>query len=307
MYSSVLVPLDGSPLSERALDYAKPIVRGSGGRLTLVQAVHPGPSAGMDPAQAQINSIRAAELAMTKHVAALRAEGFRAERHIECGQPWDVILRSIHKLKADLVVMSTHGHSGLARVIYGAVADHVLRHSEAPVLLIPLNCERVWTGEAPRGVLLPLDGSALAEEALPPAVGLAGSLNATITLLQVVQPFPPPSPYEGVSAAFDAQAALTEARDYLSTIQASPAVSDLVVDKVALVGHPAAMICSEAEKEQAAAIVMATHGRGGLARLVLGSVATSVLQACRRPMLLVCPKAISGHLSHVHVLQASRI
>ncbi len=296
-YGNALVPLDGSQPAERALDYAKRLAVGSGGRIIIIAAIHGHAPRGTDAAQAQVEDIRNAELTLSEHVAGLKQEGIRADQHVYCGQPGHVILKAIHDLGADIVVMSTHGHSGLRRVVYGTVADQVLRHSTVPVLLVPLNCEQSWISGSCQ-IVLPLDGSELAEEAVQPAARLAASLGAGITLLEVVQPTPVANP-DDAALAFDADIAMSKARGYLTTVEGRPEVASVCTEKLALVGQPAATICAEAEREHAAAIVMATHGMGGVAHLVLGSVATSVLQTCRRPLLLICPKAIAGHPNHV--------
>jgi nucleotide-binding universal stress UspA family protein len=259
-----------------------------------------------------------------------------------------MILQAAETWEADLVAMSTHGRSGVGRWLYGSVADYVLRHSAAPVLLVPAQCERTWLGApggaiaaSPRRVLLPLDGSRRAEAALGPASTLAATLGARLHLVRVV---PPPlyaygqaiadglQPYSAYPAGearplegairplgtyrrhapgswyawaiglgeqppFQAEPMdttdLEQASRYLDRLAPEIEAQGLAVDVDAVVGCPASEILTLAERHDVDAIAMSTHGRSGVARLTLGSVATELLQRARVPLLLVGPAAVA--------------
>src|SRR6185437_9541673 len=101
-------------------------------------------------------------------------------------EPVEAILDATRHVEADLIVMSTHGRGGLSRMLYGSVADQVLRRTTIPVLLVPSIVEHAWPAQGPLSLLIPLDGSALAAEALQSAELLTESFGAKLTLLQIV-------------------------------------------------------------------------------------------------------------------------
>jgi nucleotide-binding universal stress UspA family protein len=195
-------------------------------------------------------------------------------------------------------VLATHGRSGLGRWLYGSVADHVLRHAPVPVLLISAGCAPAWPESGPGRILVPLDGSALAEAALAPAAALAGILRARLLLLRAVvppvatetayatgHPYATGQPY----AYWDPAEALEATRSYLEPLAGGLRERGLTVDVEAAEGPPAAAIASSAWERGAGLIAMATHGRSGVGRLVLGSVATTTLHLAAVPLLLVRP------------------
>ena len=173
------------------------------------------------------------------------------------------------------------------RVVYGSVADDVLRHAEVPVLLVPPMLDHAWPTDRPLTVLVPLDGSDLAEAALESAGLLAEGLGARLHLLQVVQP--PTYPLYGdgyVYIPFDDEAERANARQYLEEQAEKLTGRGIGASIEVAVGAPDIVIARTAAEQQADVIAMATHGRGGLARLVLGSVATGTLRRAHVPLLL---------------------
>jgi nucleotide-binding universal stress UspA family protein len=139
-------------------------------------------------------------------------------------------------------------------------------------------------------ILVPLDGSALAEEALASAALLAEPLGARLHLLRVIEP--PVYPLAGDGYAyvpFDDAAELLAAREYLGELAGRLRSAGSQVEIEVTVGLPNVVIPRVAQEQEAVVIAMATHGRGGLARLVLGSVATGTLQRAHVPLLLTRP------------------
>ncbi len=167
--STVPVPLDGSALAERALPYATSIARASGGRILLVRAVMAHTCPGVDPTAAHLEVTRRAECELQALADKLRADGLETEPHVYYGQAAEAIADTARHSEADLIAMSTHGRSGLARVVFGSVTDALLRRAEKPVLVVPSTCERTWYSRQTPRILVPLDGTAFAEEALGPA------------------------------------------------------------------------------------------------------------------------------------------
>jgi nucleotide-binding universal stress UspA family protein len=181
------------------------------------------------------------------------------------------------------------------------VADEVLRHSQTPVLLVPPHGERAWPTDRPLRVLVPLDGSALAEEALTTAELVAGAFGAELMLLRVVEP--PVYPLYGDGYAyipFDEDAELADAERYLQTQALRLRAAGTTTRTRTAIGQPSTVLAAVARDEQADVIAMATHGRGGLARLVMGSVATGALQRATVPLLLTRPAALARPIPRLH-------
>ena len=174
MFAMILLPLDGSRRSERALPYAAGLAKVFGSELALVHDETIGLRGDDVPASADTLG-RIAEL-----VEALQNLGLRVWRGVIRGPAAEAILRVADDAHADLIVMSTHGRSGLGRWLYGSVADEVLRHTILPIVLISAACERRWKIEGPFRLLVPLDGSELAESALGLAGEVADALHAEL-------------------------------------------------------------------------------------------------------------------------------
>ena len=296
MLKTFLVPLDGSALADRALPFATTLARADGGKLVLLRVVQAHTFPDVEPNPEHVAAIRDAELELAAMADRVRAEGVDVETRLvrmNYAEAATAILDAAQREQADLIVMSTHGRGGLRRWIYGSVADEVLRGSEVPVLLVPSICERGWTPGRALRILVPLDGSDFAEEALVPASLLAKLLGAELHMLRVAEP--PPYPLYGEGYAyipFDEHAARAEAQSYLKQVANLFRPTKRMVKVRAEVGPAALEISRVAREEEIDLIAMATHGHGGVARLVLGSVATSVLQRASVPVFLIRPAAV---------------
>lgn len=288
MLKTILLPLDGSPLAERALAYAAALARRSTSRIVLVEAVQAHTFPGTDLGSAQIKVTGDAEEYLKSIASGLDAEGISVETHVYYDHPIDAILDAARRQQADLIVMSTHGRSGLGRMLYGSVADQVLRHATVPVLLVPSTTAHAWPTDRPLSLLVPLDGSALSETALPAAELLAEAFESRLTLLSVVEP--PGYPLYGDSYAyvpFDEDAERTRSHQYLDRRVTELRARGRAASATVAVGLAPALIPAIAREHEVDVIVMATHGSGGLTRLLLGSVATSTLRHATAPLLLV--------------------
>jgi nucleotide-binding universal stress UspA family protein len=198
-------------------------------------------------------------------------------------------------------VMTTHGRGGLERFWLGSVADELIRLCPVPLLLIGPE-----PGPLPgpfRRILVPLDGSALAEAALDPAVTLAGlEAGAELVLLQVVQPVAsevwiPDAALAARLASVDLIRQREGAREYLDATARRLEASGLMVRaRVEEGDRVASAVLDAARDEQADLIVIATHGRSGLARLALGSVADKILRSSRTPLLVTASRSASEAL-----------
>jgi nucleotide-binding universal stress UspA family protein len=303
-FRSILVPLDGSTFAEQAVPLASRIAQRVGGKLRLT-LVHGLPSAPIDlPAAKLFTSIelatRRSERSYLRAIQArLRDGGTRLASAVTLtGKAGPALAQYVREMGIDLVVMSTHGRGGIRRAWLGSVADYLIRTLEIPVLLVrPGESAPGPAGPAASGqILVPLDGSPLAEEALHPAVALARAWNAELALLQVVRPIllsanptlPLPSP-----SAFDEDLTTmrrTQAQDYIDDIVEELHEQGIRATGAASLGWYAAdSILQAARPERVAAIVIATHGRGGLRRLALGSVADKLVRGADVPVLVYRP------------------
>jgi nucleotide-binding universal stress UspA family protein len=315
MFRSILVPLDGSSFAEHALAPALTIARRANASLTLVLAhvplstVYATPMANVettyDPLlkeheHAYLNSV--AE--RVKSVASVPVQVILAE-----GVVADTLQRQVETAKADLVVMTTHGRGALARFWLGSVADDLLRKLSVPILLIK-------PGDGPadfgtevvfRHTLIALDGSPWAEEAIEAAVALGSTMNANYMLLRVVRP-PAPWTVDYAHASMTPQvrqmldrlrilheAEVKEAGDYLDKIARSLAARSLKVQtRVVSAEQTASAILEAAQSGATNLIAVATHGRRGIRRMVLGSVADKVVRGASAPVLVYRPQAKNG-------------
>lgn len=301
-FRTVLVPLDGSPLAEQAVPLAARLAQRAGSKLRLV-LVHQLPSAPLDAVAAKLfTSIelatRKAERGYLRAVQArLRDGGTRLSSAVTLtGTPGPALVRYVRELGVDLVVMATHGRGGLRRAWLGSVADHLIRNLEIPVLLVrPREGEEAPAGATEASqILVPLDGSPLAEEALEAAAALARVWDMELVLLQVVSPvllsmdpaLPLPSAYDVELTAM----VRTQAQDYLDDLVERLHGEGLRATGAAVVGWSAvASILDVARPESVALVVLATHGRGGLRRFALGSVADKLVRAADVPVMVYRP------------------
>jgi nucleotide-binding universal stress UspA family protein len=294
MFKNVLVPLDGSPLSEAALAYAEALARRTDTSLTLVRAVHVRSPLG-DPAIDQQRAIMDAEDYLTIHADALAERGINVQIGVPFGgsvASW--IVEECDLRAADLIVMATHDRIGPDRWVHGSVAENVVNRSTTPVLLVhgKETASLAARFASPQPVLIvPLDGSDLAEAALPLANEFARAIKARIVLFGVI-----PRPGQLVAGqavmtyvAADHAAMEAEAWAYLEASVGRAGAGDVSVEPLLRYGEPATEIAALATETGATAVVMATHGRTGLVRSILGSVAGGVLHRSEVPVLLIRP------------------
>lgn len=293
----VMVPLDGSPLAERALPFGAGLAQQSGSSLLLVRAVstHTIPTA--EGEQERREALDDAAQYLTT-VAQRLAQGAARDGRVPVtslsvyGDAAPALLEAARTHAASMIVMATHSRFGVERWLYGSVADEVLRHAESPVLLLPAACEAPALGWRVRSIVVPLDGSNFAREALTPAVELARAHDAHVWLVQVVEP-PTVYPATLVAEALNPTLALASATSYLQGEAATLRRLGLRVQVHADIGPAGPTIAEIARAKRADVIVMATHGRSGLARMVLGSVAVATLQHTHVPLLLVRPAGLN--------------
>jgi nucleotide-binding universal stress UspA family protein len=303
MYRSLLVPLDGSLFGEHALPLALSIARRAHASLQVVHVhVPPAPmyvegwptledtldSKARERERAYLDEVikRLAPVSTTPVSSAL-LEGPIA----------DALHEQAVATGVDLVVLTTHGHGPLARFWLGSVADELVRRLPMPLLLVRPQEEApdLAREQVLQHVLIPLDGTALAERILEPAVALGTVMQADYTLLRVLDPLvtaghdPAGYPISGLVPEALKQLQV-EAEAYLErTAKRLRAQSLRVRTRVVVGSHPAVAILEEASANPTDLIALETHGRRGLNRLLLGSVADKVLRGSSTPVLVHRP------------------
>ena len=295
MNNRILVPLDGTPHAETALPYAAALAHTLQLPLVLLRAARPGLD--LEEAAFYLEELRAW----------LAAAGVLATSVPAMERPAAASLEYIETRGVSCVVLASHNRRGLDRWRHGSVAHTLIHQAPVPLLVVrgaePL--ARAASEQRPalvpaslRSVLVPLDGSALAEAILPVVNRLATGSDAAATLLRVVQPLgpvrPPPTFYsttlsgEAMAASLEKQA-LQDAATYLEHMQGRLARAGITTTYTVRAGEAGWVIGAYAEEQAFDLVALATHGHTGVRRWLLGSVADHLLHSTTVPLLLLRP------------------
>jgi nucleotide-binding universal stress UspA family protein len=295
----LLVPIDGSGFGESALNVAGAIAARIGSSLELVTVIppvaHPDIPAAM-AAESQASRAAGARSHLERQAAELRCRfDISVRTAVLDGTVADAIVEHVRTDPPDLIVMSTHGRSGPARLLLGGVADQLLRELHCPFIMVrPAGALATCEIPAAARVLVPLDGSQLAETVVDEMARLLHPDLAALHLLRVVAPaeaFPvgAPMPLPPMEPNL-LEARLTAARRYLErTAFRLRAAGWRVEYEVATGWNPAAAVLRSAETNRCDLIAIATRGLGGVQRMLLGSVADKVIRNAAVPMLVLNP------------------
>lgn len=324
MMKRILVPLDGSPLAERALAVAANLARSTDGALILVQALTlPVEYDALLLPQVTPLDIeskeRVAQAYLTRQVDLPMLSGLPVATRVRTEAPALAILNVAAECRADMIVMTSHGRTGFGRWVFGSVAEHVARQAEVPVLMLRERQLPCWTDgpelvemPPPPGqggpvpvlrVLVPLDGSPLAETVLDPAAScvralLEGVRRATgseetasagclLHLVLVVRPM------DTIAQNLPQALVVSGAKKYLGDVVARlhDTYPDMAVtsDVMAQSDVAGALLGILEGEEEYSLLAMATHGRTGITRWIWGSITERMVQKTHVPMLLVRP------------------
>ena len=298
MFKRILVPLDGSTFAEAALPMAMRLSRRTGADLELITVHEPIPSFAYDEWES------AAE---EWSIGYLSEVGKRLQGHtggaiesvVRSGRVSEALARRAEETHVDLIVMATHGRGALTRAWLGSVADAFVRHAPCPVILVrpeeggPPDLEEEPPLET---ILVPLDGSELSEAIVEPASALAETFGARLVLLRAVAyPLEIASPYLPHTVQMN-QEIVEEAREaaisYLESAAVTPRERGIEVEVEATVDAQAGhAILKALEEWKGDLVAMSTHGRGGVARVFLGSAADKVIRGAHKPVLVFRPES----------------
>jgi len=290
LFETIVLPLDGSEPSESAIPYAAALAELTSAPIVVIhvlEEMHPvfdarrGEVVWISPDQSRVE-LEAPEL-LAEPIGRLRNDGLTVRAVFRLGDPDAEILAEVERWPAPLIVMASHGRGGLKRLLLGSVADRVVREAPAPVLVVPA----ASPSEQPvrvrfRTLLVPLDGSPLAEHALPAGMELARLARAGLTLVRVVDT------HKGLAGGDEPEQFEREAEAYLrqkaETLAGPP---ERTILWQVLSGEPGEQLRRFITARQPDLVVMVTRGRGGLGRWLLGSVAEDLLTSRAAPLLLL--------------------
>ncbi len=293
----MLVPLDGSHLAEAAVPIAARLAHACGATITLLHVIEKGAPSSVH-GEPHLATAADAEQYLKQLGDRLAANDRAIARHVHESPVGDVA-RSIadhaEEEASDLIVMTTHGAGDLRRGLWGSIAQRVLQLSRRPVLLVRTPAASAVAAEfAPDTIMVPLDGTAAAEAALPLACGLAQALDARLRLVMVVPTL------ETVAGGQQPQATLLpgttrmlleaqqdQAAAYLDDLGTRLHHAGIATMAEVRRGAPVAELAADAAEHADGLVVAATHGRAGLQAIWSTSVATRLLKRTNAPVLLV--------------------
>ena len=311
MFTKALVPLDGTEVSEGIIPFITQFARGLEMGVVLATAVEFGPlrsgalgrlagglgqpfsadSPGPVPDELQERARRDILSRLDDLADRIALEGIAAESSVGFGPASETIIRMAQESNCDLIAMSTRGRGTLGSGLLGSVTYKVMHESPVPVLAItPERARRHWDADyGISRVIVPLDGSELAESVLPYAAVLSRRMDMSVTLVQVL---PPDDFYTDGYTVIEVQPGAgdrmeADARRYMEGIARQMRDEGLGVAVETVQGKPSFEIAEMARATDHNMIALATHGRSGVSRLLLGSVAEAVVRESGDPVLVV--------------------
>jgi len=294
LYERILVPLDGSELAQVALPYARELGGRMGSWITLMYVSESADDRYNDMhRQYMQDMVEATVQGAEKYVDKAGGRDVRVDAVIAVGNPAEQIVDYAESQNMGLIVMTTHGRSGVKRWALGSVADKVVRATRRPVALI--RAKRVEAEVGTRGVfdriLVSLDGSRESEAVLPYVQELASRTGAEVALVQVVAPdyhiYGAGGPEYGTYADQQMESIKAYAKAYLEEIASGLKRAGMATRCIVSIGTAADEIIRLADEICADMVAMSTHGRSGVGRWALGSVAERVVRSGNTPVLLV--------------------
>lgn len=290
MFRRILIPIDGSEHGAEALHAAVVIARRTAAQL-LALYVEPD-TTNVVEATASAES----EARIRNEIDELRANGIPIKMLVGTGTPQNGILTAIWDQHPSFVMLAPHNRHGLDALRHPSITNALITHARVPLLIwqtaIDTQAREQWLESASSLVIVPLDGSNNAEQAIPPAEAFARKFDRTLLLFRAI----PPVLMPGIGlhvAQFERQALAAEehqALHYLREIRHNLArTSGILVETMIAQGDPSTAILDLTNTHAGSLIAMSTHGRGGFARFMLGSVTFEVLHRTSVPLLIVPP------------------
>ncbi len=299
----ILVPLDFSGQSRQALISAVPLARKHHARISLVHVVQPitvsawrgfpgdGQYLGMDMCQI----VEAAKAHLDELATQLLPEAVRGRAIVREGPAAYTVISVAKAIKADLIVLSTIGRSGLKRVLLGSTAERIVRHAHCPVLTVRRQANESAMPKKPiypkrlpwRRILVPLDLSMTSLGALKMAVVLAKESGARLLLLNVIEPSPYATGMEGAVLLLPEVKVEQNAKKQLPQVARRFVPPSVPTTCLIRRGRAANEIVATADGKRVDLIVLSTYGHTGVDRLLMGSTAEHVVRTAQCPVFVV--------------------
>ena len=283
MYEKILVPLDGSEVAEQAMPYVEQMAQRLKSEIILITVCLPG-----DPLE------RALTEYIERRAEKIQSLGVKTRSLCIEGEPATSIINFAEKNKVGLIVISTHGKTGVSNWPLGSIASKVVQRSNIPVFLV----RSTHPGKAPAEIelskiLVTLDSSRFSEAIIPYVEKLAKSMNSEVTLLRVIESakLPQLAAYrdrEKYEKDFMAKME-REAERYLDKKKTALAGKGVKVNSAFLTGKPIETILQYSEEKSVNLVALTTHGFSGISKWAYGSVASKIIEGSPKPVLLVRP------------------
>ena len=283
MYEKILVPLDGSEVAEQAIPYVERLTQKLKSEVILITVCLPG-----DPLE------RALTEYIERRAEKIQSLGVNARSLCIEGDSATSIIDFAEKNKVGLIVISTHGKTGISHWPLGSIASKVVQRSNIPVFLVRSSQpEKAPADNELDKILVTLDGSQFSEAIIPHVEKLAKSMNSEVTLLRVIESAKLPqlaaySDREKYEKDFMAKME-REAERYLDKKRTALESKGVKVNSVFLTGKPVETILQYSEEKSANLVALTTHGFSGISKWAYGSVASKIIEGSPKPILLVRP------------------
>lgn len=274
-FKNILVPLDQSPTAELSLAGAQTIARNYDGTINLLTVLN-GTASANNPEQPRMSMASA-----TEYIEDVRADldvgGYRLKAEIVEGDPAQEIGMRAKRGDIDLIIMTTNGRSQVSRLLTSSVTTNVIYQTTPPLMVIRPTADWRSTRTTYRRLLVPLDGSEVAEQVIPYVHEIAYKFNSHVVLLSAAE-------------GSESEGFVGKAKIYLNQLSAALTKKGLHVETIVRSAEPAQTILSTSKELNIDLIMMVSHGRGGIARqehVKLGSVVDIVLQKTLCPIFLI--------------------
>jgi len=275
MYEKILVPLDGSPLAEAALPGAEELAGRLGSEIILLSISESTEAEEYLKYQIYIEcKVEEIRKHARKYLDKSTGKDITVTPVVVVGHPAEEVIRYANRKAIDIIVMTTHGSSGIKRWALGRMADKVVRATDRPVALIRARTpySDIARKSITRKALVSLDGSEASEAVIPFIQEFAKRLQTQVTLIQVV-----PRSYRVFA---DAESYMEKVREHFQS-------KGITTNSIVRMGAAAEEIIKVADEIKTDIVAMSTHGRSGIGRWSIGSVADKVLRGGNTPVLLV--------------------
>jgi nucleotide-binding universal stress UspA family protein len=287
---SLLVPVDFSECSGNALDCAKSLAAEFGSQIGLVHVIEPSgifSNLQLIPAVTEREALAAARIHLQNFSRKKLGPKPPAFSDVQTGRSYHEICETARKRRTNLLIIGTHGRSGLKHLLLGSTAEHVVRYAPCSVLVVRGLQQNGAAKFKPKRILVPVDFSTSSDAALQQALVLARQFRARLQLVHVVQLYYPVDEHDYLDYGLLAVDSQAIAQKQIAALAKKLAANGVSVQKTVGYGRPATEIINSAFRLHSDLIVISTHGFTGLDHILLGSTTEQVVRHAACPVLVV--------------------